>query len=123
MMTLSGVAEKFEISVPAMLGYVRRNLDEINFDGQHAYKYKGDWQFDEVAIERITKMREAKKAELWGNKVKLQKLTKAQKLNLENLQSAFLEMQEKVSTLETQLKNLQAAVEQKNKRQIHRLKL
>ena len=114
MMTLSEVAEKFEVSVPAMLGYVRRNLDEINSDGQHAYKHKGDWQFDEVAVERITKMREAKKAELWGNKVKLQKLTQAQKLDFENLQNDCGRMEEKISVLETQLKNLQAAVAQKS---------
>ena len=114
MMTLSEVAEKFEVSVPAMLGYVRRNLDEINSDGQHAYKYKGDWQFDEVAVERITKMREAKKAELWGNKVKLQKLTQAQKLDFENLQNDCGRMEEKISVLETQLKNLQAAEAQKS---------
>ena len=109
-MTLSEVAEKFEVSVPAMLGYVRRNLDEINSDGQHAYKYKGDWQFDEVAIERIAKMREAKKAELWSNKVKLQKLTQAQKLDFENLQNDCGRMEEKVSALETQLKNFQNVV-------------
>ena len=110
MMTLSEVAKQFEVSVPAMLGYVRRNLDEINSDGQHAYKYKGDWQFDEVAVERITKMREAKKAELWSNKVKLQKLTQAQKLDFENLQNDCGRMEEKISALETQLKNLQNVV-------------
>lgn len=104
---LKEMAEEFEVSVPAMLGYVRRNLEEINSDGNHAYKHRGDWQFDEVAVERIKRLREASKAELWSNKVKLRKLTKEQELDLNEMKSVVSKLENKVKKLEKQVQELQ----------------
>ena len=37
--------------------YVKKHLDEINVDGEHAIVHRGKWHFDEIAIARLEQMR------------------------------------------------------------------
>lgn len=60
MATLKETAKYFGISFQALAEYVKKYLDEINVDGQHAFIRKGKWHFDEVAIQRLTAMRNEK---------------------------------------------------------------
>ena len=40
-----------------MVDYVKRHLDEINEGGEHARLARGCWQFDEIAVKRLEKLR------------------------------------------------------------------
>ena len=57
MASLKDTATHFGISVQAISDYVKKHLDEINFDGEHAVLHRGKWHFDDTAITRLEKMR------------------------------------------------------------------
>ena len=58
MRSLKETAESFGVSGQALLEYVKKHLDELNDEGEHVFQTRsGKWQFDEVAISRLTELR------------------------------------------------------------------
>ena len=57
MATLKDTATHFGVSVQAISDYVKKHLEEINVDGEHAVIHKGKWHFDDIAIARLEEMR------------------------------------------------------------------
>lgn len=49
--------DRYNLTRQAVLQYLAKHLDEVNTDGAHAYKIKGDWQLDATALERLDKSR------------------------------------------------------------------
>lgn len=57
MATLKDTADHFGVSVQAISDYVKKHLEEINSDGEHAVLHRGKWHFDDIAIARLEQMR------------------------------------------------------------------
>jgi len=57
MATLKDTAVHFGVSVQAIADYVKKHLEEINVDGEHAVLHRGKWHFDDIAIARLEQMR------------------------------------------------------------------
>lgn len=92
MATMQEMCEHFRIKKSAMVDYVKRHLDEINEGGEHARLARGCWQFDEIAVKRLEKLRGfgisgvIEKVE--SNEIKELKVT------IDNLQVALLAAQQ-----------------------------
>lgn len=57
MATLKDTALHFGVSIQAISDYVKKHLEEINVDGEHAVLHRGKWHFDDIAIARLEQMR------------------------------------------------------------------
>lgn len=57
MATLKDTAQHFGVSVQAISDYVKKHLNKINVDGEHAVMHRGKWHFDDIAIARLEEMR------------------------------------------------------------------
>ena len=68
MRSLKETAESFGVSGQALLEYVKKHLDELNNEGEHVFQTRsGKWQFDEVAISRLIKLRKEMKTSPIGS--------------------------------------------------------
>lgn len=55
--SITDLMDRYNLTRQAVLQYLAKHLDEVNTDGAHAYKIKGDWQLDATALERLDKSR------------------------------------------------------------------
>lgn len=55
--SITDLMERYNLTRQAVLQYLAKHLDEVNTDGAHAYKIKGDWQLNATALERLDKSR------------------------------------------------------------------
>lgn len=55
--SITDLMDRYNLTRQAVLQYLAKHLDEVNTDGAHAYKIKGDWQLDEIALQRLDKSR------------------------------------------------------------------
>ena len=123
MLNLKETAEKFGVSSPAFLKYINNHLDEVNVDGEHAKQNSnGKWEFDEVAIKRLTEMRKeittsplVRSPEKIDRKYKLEEIfSEIHKLN--NNFSGLAETQQEIFTEVVEVKKEISEVEQKQKK-------
>lgn len=89
------VAKHFNVSIQGMTDYVKKHLEEINSDGEHAAIRAGKWMFDESAVKRLEEMRG------WGisgvmEAVEGQKV-KDLEIMVDNLQTALLASQQETN--------------------------
>lgn len=92
MATMQEIAKHFNVSIQGMTDYVKKHLQEINVDGEHASIKAGKWMFDEFAVRRLEEMRG------WGisgvmEAVESQKV-KDLEVMVDNLQTALLVAQQ-----------------------------
>ncbi len=92
MATMQEMCEHFRIKNSAMVDYVKRHLSEINSDGEHARIARGCWQFDEIAVKRLEKLRGFGIAGVM-EKVESDEI-KELKVTIDNLQVALLAAQQ-----------------------------
>lgn len=92
MATLQEMCDHFRVKKSAMIDYVKRHLDEINEGGEHARLARGCWQFDEIAVKRLEKLRG------FGISGVMEKVEsdeiKELKVTIDNLQVALLAAQQ-----------------------------
>ena len=86
------VAKHFNITIQGMTDFVKKHLEEINSDGEHAAIRAGKWTFDESAVKKLEEMRG------WGiagvmEAVESQKV-KDLEIMVDNLQTALLAAQQ-----------------------------
>lgn len=55
--TVTDLMERYGLTRQAVLQYLSKHLEEVNSDGLHASKIKGDWQIDSKGLEIIDKAR------------------------------------------------------------------
>lgn len=89
------IAKHFNVSIQGMTDYVKKHLQEINADGEHASIKAGKWMFDESAVKRLEEMRG------WGiagvmEAVESQKIKELEIL-VDNLQTALLASQQETN--------------------------
>lgn len=110
MATMQEIAKHFNVSIQGMTDYVKKHLDEINVDGEHASIKAGKWMFDESAVRRLEEMRG------WGiagvmEAVESQKV-KDLEIMVDNLQTALLGAQQETN------KALKAVAEAERERRL-----
>ena len=90
--TLQEMCDHFRVKKSAMVNYVKRHIDEINEGGEHARLARGCWQFDEIAVKRLEKLRG------FGISGVMEKVEsdeiKELKVTIDNLQVALLAAQQ-----------------------------
>ena len=90
--TLQEMCDHFRVKKSAMGDYVKRHIDEINEGGEHARLARGCWQFDEIAVKRLEKLRG------FGISGVMEKVEsdeiKELKVTIDNLQVALLAAQQ-----------------------------
>ena len=90
--TLQEMCDHFRVKKSAMVDYVKRHIDEINEGGEHARLARGCWQFDEIAVKRLEKLRG------FGISGVMEKVEsdeiKELKVTIDNLQVALLAAQQ-----------------------------
>lgn len=57
MATLEDVSKHFNMTPQGLGAYIRRHLDEINVDGEHAKKSGASWILDSSAIKKLEELR------------------------------------------------------------------
>lgn len=57
MATMKEISGHFGVTVQTMTEYVKKHLDVLNKDGEHAAMKAGRWVFDAVAVERLEDLR------------------------------------------------------------------
>ena len=98
MVGLKGVAEYFGVTLPNISIYVKKHLDEINSDGQHAFIHKGKWHFDDIAIARLEKLRSNLPIE--------NKLVSKTSSEINNLREEVQKVSSRIDNLESSLAKL-----------------
>ena len=57
-MDIKELANRYKITIQGMGKFVRKNLNKINEDDEHAQNTKNGWIFDEEAVHIIDRLRE-----------------------------------------------------------------
>lgn len=57
MATIQDLCGRYRVGTSAMTDYVKRHIDAINCDGDHARLARGQWSFDELAVQRLDSLR------------------------------------------------------------------
>lgn len=55
--TMQDLCGRYRVGTSAMADYIKRHIDEINRDGDHARLARGCWLFDETAVQRLDELR------------------------------------------------------------------
>ena len=55
--SLTDLMNRYNISRQAIQQYLTSHMDDINADGIHAKKVKGDWQLDAIGLQKLDAMR------------------------------------------------------------------
>lgn len=55
--TLTDLMTRYNKTRQALQQYITAHLEELNINGEHAKKVKGDWQLDQQAVNRLDAMR------------------------------------------------------------------
>lgn len=55
--TVRDLMERYNVTRPGIIQFVKAHLDEINADGEHAVITKGEWNFDKEAVKKIDELR------------------------------------------------------------------
>lgn len=100
MASLKDTAYHFGVSVQAISDYVKKHLDEINSDGEHAVLHRGKWHFDDTAIARLEKMR----GYLDGNGVPLTRVP----ATVEEFRAIIAKLQNEIADLNARVEQLES---------------
>lgn len=55
--TITDLMNRYGLTAQAVRQYLNNHMDEINADGVHAKKIKGDWQLDAIGLRLLDKIR------------------------------------------------------------------
>ena len=55
--TVRDLMERYNVTRPGIIQFIKAHLDEINADGEHAAITKGEWNFDKEAVKKIDELR------------------------------------------------------------------
>lgn len=55
--TITDLMNRYGLTAQAVRQYLNNHMDDINADGVHARKVKGDWQLDEIGLRLLDKAR------------------------------------------------------------------
>ena len=107
-MDIKELANRYKITIQGMGKFVRKNLNKINKDDEHAKNTKNGWIFDEEAVHIIDSLREVDRVaiieEIESEKIKeLGQEIDSLKNMLMMMQSQLIESQKETNLLQKEL--------------------